>query len=88
MLCLALCVCVSLSLVCVCVCVCVSQVIRYGFFALKEALGTPPYFATWARCVQLQGRRGGAGDKGCGELAVEAGVPAEECMACQMMCGS
>jgi very-long-chain (3R)-3-hydroxyacyl-CoA dehydratase len=28
---------------------CTSEVIRYGFFALKEALGTPPYFATWLR---------------------------------------
>ncbi|KAF6254850.1 tyrosine phosphatase-like protein [Scenedesmus sp. NREL 46B-D3] len=26
-----------------------SEVIRYGFFALKEALGRPPYFATWLR---------------------------------------
>eukprot|EP00879_Flechtneria_rotunda_P009963 GHRR01010419.1.p1 GENE.GHRR01010419.1~~GHRR01010419.1.p1 ORF type:complete len:212 (+),score=71.00 GHRR01010419.1:1640-2275(+) len=26
-----------------------SEVIRYGFFALKEAFGTPPYFATWLR---------------------------------------
>ncbi|KAF8055283.1 PAS2 [Scenedesmus sp. PABB004] len=26
-----------------------SEVIRYGFFALKEALGTPPYAATWLR---------------------------------------
>jgi hypothetical protein len=28
-----------------------SEVIRYGFFALKEAFGTAPYFATWLRCV-------------------------------------
>jgi hypothetical protein len=28
-----------------------SEVIRYGFFALKEALGQPPYFATWLRCA-------------------------------------
>lgn len=26
-----------------------SEVIRYGFFALKEAFGTPPYLATWLR---------------------------------------
>lgn len=26
-----------------------SEVIRYGFFAAKEAFGTPPYFATWLR---------------------------------------
>lgn len=26
-----------------------SEVIRYGFFALKEALGSPPYFASWLR---------------------------------------
>ena len=25
------------------------QVIRYGFFALKEAFGTPPYISTWLR---------------------------------------
>ena len=25
------------------------EVVRYGFFALKELLGTPPYFATWLR---------------------------------------
>jgi hypothetical protein len=30
-----------------------SEVIRYGFFALKEALGTPPYFATWLRCGEV-----------------------------------
>jgi hypothetical protein len=27
-----------------------SEVIRYGVFALKEASGTAPYFATWLRC--------------------------------------
>lgn len=27
---------------------CLSEVIRYGFFALKEA-GASPYFATWLR---------------------------------------
>jgi hypothetical protein len=27
------------------------QVIRYGFFALKEAFGSPPYFSTWLRWV-------------------------------------
>eukprot|EP00878_Enallax_costatus_P001738 GHUV01001894.1.p1 GENE.GHUV01001894.1~~GHUV01001894.1.p1 ORF type:complete len:277 (+),score=42.02 GHUV01001894.1:100-831(+) len=26
-----------------------SEIIRYGFFALKEAFGTPPYIATWLR---------------------------------------
>jgi hypothetical protein len=26
-----------------------SEVIRYGFFALKEAFGTPPYISTWLR---------------------------------------
>lgn len=26
-----------------------SEVIRYSFFALKEALGTPPYISTWLR---------------------------------------
>ena len=28
---------------------CSSEVVRYGFFALKEVMGTPPYFATWLR---------------------------------------
>lgn len=28
---------------------CLSEVIRYGFFALKELLGEAPYFSTWLR---------------------------------------
>ena len=30
---------------------CLSEVIRYGFFALKELLGEAPYFSTWLRCA-------------------------------------
>jgi hypothetical protein len=38
----------SISLVSLLTAWALSEVIRYGFFALKE-LGTVPYFATWAR---------------------------------------
>jgi hypothetical protein len=55
---------------------CLSEVIRYGFFALKELLGEAPYISTWLRWVakrregaaapagavgRLQGRRLGGG---------------------------
>jgi hypothetical protein len=30
---------------------CLSEVIRYGFFALKELLGEAPYISTWLRWV-------------------------------------
>lgn len=30
---------------------CLSEVIRYGFFALKELLGEAPYISTWLRCA-------------------------------------
>jgi hypothetical protein len=32
---------------------CLSEVIRYGFFALKEAFGDAPYVSTWLRCVRF-----------------------------------
>jgi very-long-chain (3R)-3-hydroxyacyl-CoA dehydratase len=32
---------------------CLSEVIRYGFFALKELLGEAPYVSTWLRWAEV-----------------------------------